>query len=896
VFYNYSVSTPILATKLYTPPSRPNVVLRPRLIERLDEGLPSSRTPGVTLISAPAGFGKTTLVSEWVAGCGRPVAWLSLDDGDNDPARFLAYLIAALQTIAANIGEGVLAVLHASQPQPPPTKSILTSLLNEITTLPDNFILVLDDYHAIDSKPVDHALTFLLEHLPLQMHLVIATREDPNLPLARLRAGGQLTELRAADLRFTHSEAAEFLNHVMGLKLAAEDIAALEARTEGWIAGLQLAAISMQGHHDTASFIKSFTGSHHFVMDYLVEEVLQQQSESVQTFLLRTSILDRLCGPLCDAVLLDLSTSGRETLAYLERANLFIVPLDNERRWYRYHHLFADLLRQRLHQSIASSTGDAESRTLARELHIRASQWYEDNGLQIEAFRHAAAANDIERAERLIDGKGIPLHFSGGVVPILDWLASLPKEVLDARPWLWWRHAALLLINGQTIGVEGKLNAAEAALQGSEADEKNRIWLGRIAAARAVLALTRYDVKTMLIQSRRALEYLPPGNPTVRTTPLWTLGYAHFLQGDRAAARQAYTEAISLSQASGDIFTLILATIGLGQVQETDNQLYQAAETYRRILQLAGDKPQQIIHEAHLGLARVLYEWNDLDAAEQHGEQGLQLARQYESIIDRFIVCEVFLARLKLARGEVTEAAAILAKADQSVRQHNFVHRIPEVAAAQVLTLIRQGNLVVAAHLAETHELLLSQARVHLAQGDPSAALAVLESFRQQVEAKGWKDERLKVMVLQAIALHAHGEKEEAVQVLGEALALAEPGGFIRIFVDEGAPMDQLLSEAASQGIMPDYTGKLRAAFEAEKQKTNDSSYVLRAQPLIEPLSQRELEVLQLIAQGLSNHEIGDRLFLALDTVKGHNRKIFDKLGVQRRTEAVARARELGLL
>jgi LuxR family maltose regulon positive regulatory protein len=871
------------------------------LIERLNESLYRK----LTLISAPAGFGKTTLVSVWVAGCERPVAWLSLDDGDNDPTRFLTYLIAALQTIAPNIGAGVLGVLHASQPQPPPAESILATLLNEITTVPDNFVLVLDDYHVIDAKLVDHALTFLFEHLPPQMHLVIATREDPDLPLARLRTRGQLTELRAADLRFTPAEAAQFLNQVMGLNLSAEDIAALETRTEGWIAGLQLAALSMQGNKDATRFIQSFTGSHHFVMDYLLEEVLHQQSESVQAFLLRTSILDRLCGPLCDAVLLDSSASGQATLEYLERANLFIVPLDNERRWYRYHHLFADLLRQRLHQSIASptETGDVESRALARELHIRASQWYEDNALELEAFQHAAAANDVERAERLMDGKTIPLHFSGGVTPLLNWLDSLPADVLNDRPSLWWRHAALLLINGQTIGVGEKLQAAEAALaaflQGGEPDDKTRNLIGQIAAATATLALTRYDVETMLAQSRRALEYLHPDNLFARATANWTLGYAYTLLGNRVLARQAFNEAISLSQASGAMFSLILATIGLGQIQETDNQLYQAAETYRHILQLAGDKPQQIISEAHLGLAHILYEWNDLDAADQHAQQSIRLARQYESFIDRFVIAEVFLARVRLAQRDVAGAAAILAKTDQSVRQHNFVHRMPEVAAAQVLTLLRQGNLTVAGHLAQIHNLPLSQARVHLAQGDPSAALAVLEPFRQQVEAKGWKDERLKVMVLQAIALHAHGEKEETVQVLGDALALAEPGGFIRIFVDEGAPMARMLSEAAAQGIMPDYVGRLLAAFETEKQKTKDKSHLPQAAPvlpLIEPLSQRELEVLQLIAQGLSNHEIGDRLFLALDTVKGHNRKIFDKLQVQRRTEAIARARELGLL
>ncbi len=400
------MSAPILATKLYVPPPRPKVVSRPRLIERLNEGLQRK----LTLISASAGFGKTTLVSEWVAtltpsplplgeGLGVRVAWLSLDEGDNDPARFLTYLVAALQTIVANIGEGVLGALQS--PQPPPTESILTTLLNEIATIPDNFILVLDDYHAIDAKSVDNALTFLVEHLPPQMHLVIATREDPSLPLARLRVRGQLIELRAADLRFTPAEAAEFLNRVMGLNLAAEDIAALDTRTEGWIAGLQLAAISMQGHQDTTSFIKSFAGSHHFVLDYLMEEVLGQQSETIQTFLLRTSILDRLCGPLCDAVLLGPAASGQETLEYLEHANLFIVPLDNERHWFRYHHLFADLLRQRLQRNSTLSTGKEKGGV--DELHRRASEWYEHNGSAADAIRHALAAEDFERAATLVE-------------------------------------------------------------------------------------------------------------------------------------------------------------------------------------------------------------------------------------------------------------------------------------------------------------------------------------------------------------------------------------------------------------------------------------------------------------------------------------------------------------
>ncbi len=880
------------ATKLYIPPPRAKIVLRPRLIEQLNEGLSSGCK--LTLISASAGFGKTTLVSEWVAGCEKPVAWLSLDEGDNDPARFLIYVIAALQTIVADLGKGLLAALQS--PQPPSSESILTTLLNEISTISNNFVLVLDDYHVIDSQPVDQALTFLIEHQPPRMHLIIASREDPPLRLSRLRARGQLTEVRAADLQFTPTEAAEFLNQVMGLGLTDGDVTALETRTEGWIAGLQLAAVSMQGHQDAASFIKSFTGSHRFVLDYLVEEVLQQQSESIQTFLLRTSILDRMCGPLCDAILLNSPASGQETIEHLERANLFIVPLDDKRRWYRYHHLFGELLRQRLHQSASSESEEGD----LTKYHIRASRWFEDHHLEIEAFQYAAAANDIERAERLIESKGMPLHFRGVATTILDWLASLPTTVLDSRPLLWVRFAGLSLHIGQTTGVEEKLQAAEAAiaatLQGAEPDNKTRDLIGQIAAARAILALSQYQVETIIAQSCRALEYLSPNNLLSRFTANWAMAMAHQFRGERAAAGRVYTEALSIAQASGNIHDIILATICLGQIQELENQLHLATELYQHVLQLIGDSPLPTAGEAYRGLAQIYYEWNDLDTAERYGQEGLRLSQQYERGIDRYIITEVFLARLKLARGDVTGAAAMLAETEQTVRKKNFVHRIPEVAAAQVLVLLRQGDFSAAAHLAQTHDLPFSQARVNLAQGDLSTALAVLEPFRQQMEAKGWVDEQLKAMVFQAVVHHVGGEKDKAVQLLGEVLTLAEPGGFIRLFVDEGPPMAKLLSEVASHGMIPDYIGKLLSAFESEKRKSEDKSPLPLTQSLIEPLSQRELKILQLIAQGLSNREIGERLFLALDTIKGYNRKIFDKLQVQSRTEAIARARELGLL
>jgi LuxR family maltose regulon positive regulatory protein len=729
------------------------------------------------------------------------------------------------------------------------------------------------------------------------MHVTIATREDPSLPLARLRARGQLTELRATDLRFSSSETAAFLNQVMGLDLSEEDIGALERRTEGWIAGLQLATISMQGRKDVTGFIQSFAGSHHYVLDYLVEEVLDQQSESVQAFLLQTSILDRLCGALCDA--LTGREDGQTTLEMLEHANLFIVPLDNERRWYRYHHLFADLLRQRLHQSAASSTGH-EVRSVA-EYYIRASQWYEVNGLGLEAFHYAAAANDVDRAARLMEGGGMPLHFRGAVAPVLNWLQSLPAVELNVRPSLWVMYASALSMTGQTAGVEEKLQAAEAALaaaapQDAEPDEKTRNLIGHIAAIRAVLAAAQYQTETIISESRRALKYLHPDNLAVRTATIWKMGIAYQLQGDRTAASQAYKEAISISQASGNTVIEIAATLGLGDLQESENQLSLATETYQHVLQLVGDPPQLAVCDARLGLAHISYQRNDLDAAEQHGQQNLQLAQQFGNM-DRLVAGKVFLAQLKLAQGDLAGAVAMLAQADQLVRQYDLQHRVSELAATQVLTLLRKDNLEAADDLAQKHKLPISQARVSLARRDTSAALATLELLRQQVEATGYADERLRVMVLQTVALYVHGKKEEAVQLLGDALALAEPGGSIRIFVDEGPPMARLLYEAAIRGIAPGYVHQLLSAFPVtEPEQAGPPNVQTPESSLIEPLSERELEVLRLMADGLTNREIASRLFLALNTVKAHAGNIYGKLNVHSRTQAIARAQTLGLL
>ena len=879
------MSTPLLTTKLYMPARQPNAVPRARLIERLNEGLQRK----LTLISAAAGFGKTTLVSEWAAAGDWPVAWLSLDAGDSDVNRFLTYLIAALQTVSAEIGVGVQGALRS--PQPPPAEAILTALLNDIASVPNSFILVLDDYHDVEGTAVDAALGFLIDHLPPQIHLVIASREDPHLPLARLRVRGQLTELRATNLRFTPAEAAEFLNRAMGLNLSDDNIAALETRTEGWIAGLQLAAISMQGHEDATGFIQSFTGSHRFVLDYLMEEVLRQQPEDIQNFLLNTSVLGRMCGPLCDAVVQNAARPGQDTLEYLEHANLFIVPLDNERRWYRYHHLFSELLRQRLHQSAGTDVAD---------VHVRASDWFEREGLDLEAFQHAAAANDVERAERLINGKETQLHARGGALPVLNWLHSLPPSVLDARPALWVTFASALSIIGKTSEVEEKLNAADSALQGMEPGGVSRALLDRIAEMRSLVGLLAADPQTIediIAGSGHVLQHPQPDNLSIPPFILWKLALAHQYRGNRIQARKAFIQTIAACETLGNVHVNILAATGLGKSHEQENQLHQAAETFRRALHLAGDPPGPAACEAHAGLARTLYEWNDLEAARPHAQQSLALARQVE--IASFVSSVLALTRLQLTQGDVDGAIALLSETAAEVLQARYAFRTPEVAAAQVLALLHRGDLPAAERIAREHHLPRSLARVHLAQGDTTAALAQLEPLRRRMEEQNRQDDLLKALVVQSLAYQAHGDIDAALQVLGEALEMAQPGGFIRTFIDEGPPMVRLLTEAQARGVMPEYTATLLAACgeTAPVERVSPPPLTPRAaQPLVEPLTERELEILQLISHGLSNIQIADRLYLALSTVKGHNRNIFGKLQVQRRTEALARARELGLL
>ncbi|WP_129678241.1 LuxR C-terminal-related transcriptional regulator [Candidatus Chloroploca sp. Khr17] len=875
---------PVITTKLLIPPLRLGAIARPGLIARLDAGL---QRP-FTLISAPAGFGKTTLLSNWLADCRRPVAWLSLDADDSDPMRLLAHLVAALQTIAPTWGAGLRELLQS--PQPPTLAAMTPTLVNDLAAVSEPYMLVLDDYHLVEATAVDRLFATLLDQPPPQLHLVVVTREDPPLPLARLRARGQLSELRAADLRFTPAEAAAFLSQVMGLSLTADVIAALEQRTEGWIAGLQLAALSLQGHTDPAGFVAAFGGSHRFVLDYLLEEVLHRQPAPIQEFLLQTAILDRLCGPLCDALLARPDGAGQVALEAIERANLFLIPLDHERRWYRYHHLFRDLLQTRLQQSAPATIHD---------LHRRASVWYEANDFAREAFEHAAATGDLDRAANLIAGEGLPLHFRSIVQPVLRWLATLPRATLDARPALWVTYASAATMRGEPeASVEAKLQAAEAALLGGAPDDTTRDLHGQIAAIRAMLAVPKGHAETIIAQSRCALELLRPDNLSLRTTTTWTLGLAYQLQGERAAAARAFADAITASQVSGNTMITIAATTCLGQIQESQNQLDSALGAYRHVLTLAGDPSPPFTCEAVLGMARISYAWNDLDAAERHGQQSLALARQLPNV-DTPVSCLILLAQVRLAWGDPAGADELLEEAVQIVREGGFLHRMTGIAEVQVQTLLRQGRLDAAAQLAQAHEHPLALARVNLAREAPSAALALLEPLHRQAEAQNWPDQQLKAALLQALAHAARGDAKQALALLDEGLALAKPGRLVRLFVDEGAPMAQLLAAVAARGSQRDAAATLLAAFPAVEAPPDGgavSPQPLLAQPLAEPLSPREIQILRMIAQGRSNFEISEQLALAESTVKGYNRNLFDKLQVRRRTEAVARARELGLL
>jgi LuxR family transcriptional regulator, maltose regulon positive regulatory protein len=904
-------SNSLVSTKLRSSQVRPKLIARPRLTEKLEREVGRE----LTLISAPAGFGKTTLLVEWLRGRRggeEAVAWLSLDEGDNDPTRFLFYLVAALGTVQEGIGEGVLSALRS--PEPPRMEPVLGALINELADLPGEAVVVLDDYHVIDSEAVHGILSFLLEHLPPNVHLVISSRIDPPLPLSRLRARNQVMELGASDLSFTSEEAAAFLNSLMGLNLSVDDVAALEERTEGWIAGLQLAALSMKNRKDVSGFIKAFSGSHRDVLDYLAEEVLRRQPERVQEFLLETSILDHLSGALCDA--LTGSSNGQEMLERLERDNLFVVALDDERRWYRYHHLFADFLRARLH---------TENPKRIKELHCRAAAWCEQSGLASEAVGHALAADDYKRAADLVEQVIGEMWFRGEVMTILGWLEALPDEAKRHRPRLLLEHATALMWVGRLEDVESHVReaerivdaAAESSGEGLPPNEENihrRYLLGYAAATRAWHANLMGNPQGGIEFARRALKLLPD-DPRPRTFAAFSLAAAYSFAGDFEAASSAFAKAAELGLAAGHDYLTLEAMGYHAELQMARGRLREAEGILRRALEFAaerGDVSLPATGEVQVAMGELLYEWDDLDSAEDRLMEGVRLAErtgQLGSLVDGY----VSLSRLKQAQGDTDGALEAAREAERLARNSGVGQFIVEAAAWKSRLHLAQGELAAATSELErvgvgdgdptfVREIeQLARARLLVARGKQDEALRLLADLREAAQAAGRTGREIEILTLQALTLQAMGKKERAVNTLTQALALGEPEGYVRTFVDEGPKMAALMSEvleAQQRGqlyppnrVSVHYLRRLRTTLEQEA-----SDLASPSAELPEPLSERELEVLTLIAAGKTNQEIAGELFVAKSTVKTHIKNIYLKLDVRNRTQAVSRARKLGLL
>jgi LuxR family maltose regulon positive regulatory protein len=902
----------LVTTKVRVPRTRTELVPRPRLREAL------VRNEGrrLTLVSAPAGFGKTTLLSEWFedrSEDGRLVAWLSLEEADNDPARFLAYLVSALRSaLGEGIGEGVLASLRL--PEFPPVEAVVGVLINELADVRDEVTIVLDDYHVIHSGPIHEATSFLLEHLPENVHLVISSRADPPLPLAKLRARDQVTEIRAAALRFTTEEATAFLKGVMGLTLSAADVATLEVVTEGWIAALQLAALSMRDREDVSGFVETFSGGNRHVLDFLAEEVLERQSEGVREFLLKTSVLERMSAPLCDA--LTSRIDGQQMLERLEHDNLFLIALDDERRWYRYHHLFADFLRSRLQR------GQPER---MRELHRRAAEWYERNGWTSEAVRHALAAQEHDWAADLVEQVARKMWFRAEIMTLLGWLEELPEETRRRRPQLLLQYSAALLWVGRLDDVEPLVQEIErvVGVSGEGRDEDLRpsadeplrqVLLGFFAAVRSWRAYLKGEPHGAIALAQRALELLPEKDVELRSFAAFRLAEAYRTADDLEAASAAFAETAELGRAAGHEYLVLRAMSRQAKLQMARGRLRKADHVLQRTLRFAverGGDSLPATGEAYVAVGKLLYEWDELETAARRLKEGIRLAErmgQFDTLVEGYVT----LSRLEVAQGNAESALESAREANTLAQRSGTGEAIVEAAAwnarlhlarsdstAAVLELERMAGVpaVSVSMVRETEQI--ARARLTLALGEHDEAVRLLEELRQSAEAAGRTGKLIEILTLQAVALWERNKREQAVGTLTRALALAEPEGYVRTFVDEEATVGELLSaviEVRQRGhpdairIPARYLAKV-SAIHAQESATPGAG-----ERLSEPLSERELEVLGLVAAGKSNGEIASSFFVSLSTVKTHINNLYRKLGVRSRTQAIARARELDLI
>jgi len=919
----------LLATKLYIPPQRPNLVLRPRLMARLEDALRLRHR--LTLVSAKAGSGKTTLVSEWMHLQKRPATWLSLDANDNDPRRFFGYLVAALRQLDIRLGQATLDQMEA--PGLPQAEAQVAELINEVAASSFPFLLVLDDYHLIHNEWIHQAVGFLVEHQPPEMQLVLITRVDPPLPLARLRGRGQVTEIRDHDLRFTVEEVTQFLNDVMDLDLPVEALSTLEGRTEGWIAGLQMVAISMQGRRqdgDLVAFVEAFGGTNRYILDYLLEEVLSQQAPAIQDFLIETSLLGRMCGDLCDAVRFGLTEShgdlveagvrhsqdgtrdSQAILDQLERANLFVMPLDDERRWYRYHHLFADLLN--------STLGELRSAVEIRELHRRASRWHQGEGSLEEAMIHAMAAQDFERAASMIDENVVSMLSRSEAPVLLGWIEKLPDQIVRGRPWLDIYRAYTLALSGRPDEAEPLLEDVEKRID----PDTPRVaeYMGYIAAIRSYTANLWGDTDRVIEMADLAEDYLPEEHLIARGMANYALAVTYFAGDDMDSTIEASLKMLEIGKKLDRLLMAVTALCDLASAKKVQGQLRQSQEYYDRARRWLVDRnglDSRVRCVYEVGWADSLLQWNQLDAAYEHAVTGIEYCLRFGAPSE-MTWGYVTLMRVLLAWGDIEGALDALYDAEQVLQAHRVRQALRvELETKRVALWLAVGDIDTASRWAAccnggSEREQIAQARLSLAEGRASDAQHLLERQRALAEAGGRNGRLIEILGLQALALEAQDRPEEASAALFQAISLGRPEGYVRVFLDLGWPLCELLGRsttrvtaartpgAAITPVVGDYVHKLLDSFqrerEAQRSRAAEAVSLLPslAEALMDPLTERELEVLQLLAEGLSNKEMAAKLIVAPSTVKQHLKNIYGKLDVHSRTQAVMRGRELALL